>query len=340
MSIRIVILGAGSVGAYVGARLLAGSSQVSFLGRQHFVGAVESGISLSDCFSFQQVIEPALVEASVDAAILSKADYIFVSVKSKDTESAAGLIRQHGRKGAVVLSLQNGIYNADLLASLCSQSVLTGMVPFNVTGQEQFGRAHFHQATQGTIVVEEVEKLHVPIVGAFQSAGLSIVTHADMERVMWSKLLLNMSNGVNALAGVSLLSGLHNTKYRRALALCMNESLRVLKLAGIKPVRIGNSPVKWVPFVLNLPTPLFKLVAKALLTIDSEARSSMLDDLERGREPEVDYINGEVVRLAERLGVAAPINRKVCELVMSASKEKKGSPKIPFDNLSAAIRAD
>jgi 2-dehydropantoate 2-reductase len=73
-----------------------------------------------------------------------------------------------------------------------------------------------------------------------------------------------------------------------------------------------------MPFVIDSPDWLFNRVFIKRWKIDSKARSSMSDDLAQGRRTEVDYINGELVALAERLGVAAPVNRKIVELIRSA----------------------
>jgi 2-dehydropantoate 2-reductase len=77
-------------------------------------------------------------------------------------------------------------------------------------------------------------------------------------------------------------------------------------------------PPRWMPRVLGLPDWLFRRAARRVLAIDPHARSSMWDDLEAGRTTEVDYIQGEVIALAERLGRTAPVNRALVRLVRQA----------------------
>jgi 2-dehydropantoate 2-reductase len=133
--------------------------------------------------------------------------------------------------------------------------------------------------------------------------------------VLWGKLLLNLNNPLNALSGLPLRAELATRGYRRVLAALMREALAVMRIAGVRPARAAALPPGWIPWVLDLPDPLFLRVAGAMLKIDPEARSSMWEDLQRGRATEIDYINGEIVRLAERAGIDAPLNRAVVELV-------------------------
>ena len=70
--------------------------------------------------------------------------------------------------------------------------------------------------------------------------------------------------------------------------------------------------------MLSLPDWLFRRVAKKMLEIDPAAQSSMWEDLEKGRKTEVDYLNGEIVRLAERIGTQTPANRRITALVKAA----------------------
>jgi 2-dehydropantoate 2-reductase len=117
----------------------------------------------------------------------------------------------------------------------------------------------------------------------------------------------------------------------------MAEAIRVLDKAGIRPARMGPLPVSSFPLLLSLPSPLFRIAARAQLKVDPEARSSMWDDLMRGRTTEIDYLNGEIVDLAKRHGIEAPINRKIVELVHEVEAKKSGSPKLAAADLWARI---
>jgi 2-dehydropantoate 2-reductase len=81
-----------------------------------------------------------------------------------------------------------------------------------------------------------------------------------------------------------------------------------------------------MPAVMGLPTPLVRLVTRAQMKVDPEARSSMWEDLTRGRPTEVDYLNGEIVDLAAKVGAPAPINARIVSLVHAAEKKGPGSP--------------
>ena len=78
------------------------------------------------------------------------------------------------------------------------------------------------------------------------------------------------------------------------------------------------------PYVLSLPDVLFLRVASLMVKVDRTARSSMLDDLELRRTTEIDYLNGEIVRLAERQNVPVPVNRRLIALVKEAEKRRVG----------------
>jgi 2-dehydropantoate 2-reductase len=138
--------------------------------------------------------------------------------------------------------------------------------------------------------------------------------------VQWAKLLLNLNNAINALADRPLKEELSQRAYRICLAMAQEEALALLKRAGIRPVKVTPLPATWIPRVLRLPDALFERVGRTMAKIDPLARSSMSDDLAAGRATEIDWINGEVVRLAQRVGQTAPVNARLCELVREAER--------------------
>jgi 2-dehydropantoate 2-reductase len=324
-SSRIAIFGAGSIGAYVGAALLAGGADVQLIARARVCERfAREGIAISDLEGRRERIDASRILCSEDPAALREAGLILVTVKSADTAAAAQALAAHARRDALVISLQNGIGNADTLrAALPGMTVLGGMVPFNVV---QTGDGRYHRGTEGRLMVEASPALSRWL-AAFEQAGLSLMERADFASVQWGKLLLNLNNPVNALSGLPLKAQLSQRDYRRCLALLMEEALRALEAAGITPAQIGGVPPKRLPFMLRLPDWIYRRIASASLRIDPEARSSMWEDLQAGRRTEIDYLNGAVLRLAQQAGMDAVANRRIVDLVHAAEQGKAASMK-------------
>jgi 2-dehydropantoate 2-reductase len=137
---------------------------------------------------------------------------------------------------------------------------------------------------------------------------------------------LNLNNAINALAGVPLLEELHDRDYRRVLSSCMRELLAALRKAGIKPAKLTKAPPFLVPWILLLPNWLFRVIAQQMLAIDPLARSSMWDDLQKGRATEIEFLNQAVVELAFQQGLTAPVNERIVTLIKQIEKAGRGSP--------------
>jgi 2-dehydropantoate 2-reductase len=241
---------------------------------------------------------------------------VLVTVKSAGTEEVGRHLARLLKPGAVVISFQNGIHNAEVLrAANPGATVITGMVEFNVINR---GRGAFHHGTEGGLDVNTHTAL-APFLPAFEAAGLPLRQHDDMAGVMWAKLQLNLNNAINALAGVPLKEELAQRAFRRCIALAQQELLDLLDAAGIAPARI-KLPPKLIPKLLTVPDFVFARLAGKMLAIDPLARSSMWEDLQAGRATEIDWLNGEVVKLAASLGRSAPVNGKLVALILEAEK--------------------
>lgn len=312
----IAVFGAGSIGCYIGGRLQAAGCQLVFIGRPRLAEALQShGLALSDYHGWQAHIAPASLSFSTDASALSQADLVLVCVKSADTAAAAQTLAGVLKKDALVISLQNGVHNADALATQLPQhTVLAGMVPFNVAQTEA---GHFHQGSEGRLAVQAHPRL-AAFRDAFDDAGLSLDEHADMKAVQWAKLLLNLNNAVNALSGLPLKTELEQRDYRQVLAAAQEEAIALLQEKNQPLAKLTPLPPHWIPKLLRVPDAVFRIAAKKMLAIDPLARSSMQDDLNTGRKTEIDVLQGEIVALAKAAGKSACVNAKLQTLIHAA----------------------
>jgi 2-dehydropantoate 2-reductase len=253
--------------------------------------------------------------------LFADAAIVLVTVKSADTAGMAEVIAEHAPDDAIIVSLQNGVGNVAVLREkLPGRRVLGGMVPFNVIA---LGEGRFHRATSGDIIIEQdeagtAENLSVP--------GLRMRPTKNIEGVQWGKLLLNLNNALNALADLPLRKQLAQRAWRNLFADQVAEGLAAIKAEGIKPVRPTPIPMSWLPALLRLPDPIFEALLGRTMKIDPEARSSMWEDLQRGRRTEIDYLQGVITEIADRRELAAPLSRRIVKLVRKAEADGKGSP--------------
>jgi 2-dehydropantoate 2-reductase len=333
--LRISVFGAGSIGCYVGGRLAAAGAEVTLIGRER-VGAEirEHGLRLTDLHGADVRVGAPGIAFATGPESAATADLVVVSVKSAGTPEAGAALASAIGSDTVVVSAQNGLGNADTLrAALPEQVVLAAMVPFNVVHR---GDGHFHQGSEGDLEIEQhpAVRAFAPV---FDDAGLPLHTRDDFRSVQWAKLLFNLNNAVNALSGLPLREELSQRSFRRAVALAQREALTLLTARGIAVAKLTPLPPQWIPRLLTVPDGVFRVAGSRMLAIDPHARSSMWDDLEAGRRTEVDWISGEIVRLAASSGTAAPVNARLVELIREA--EAGGNRHWSGDALLADLRS-
>lgn len=324
---HLVVLGAGSVGCFVGGAWAAAGLDVSFIGREGVADEVKAhGMRLTDLDGRSLSVPAAAVKFSTKPAALAKADIVLLCVKSHATETAARQIAIHAQRRPAVISFQNGVSNVDRIKDILPRhQVIAGMVPFNIVHR---GPGHWHKSVAGDLYTANHQVSH-DLQGRVTSGPAQIKRVEDMKALAWGKLLINLNNAVNALSGRTLLEELKARDYRRVLAASILEALELLDAAGIQPAQAGPIPPKLLPHAIGAPDFIFRNLLLRVQKIDETARSSMQDDLAAGRPTEIDYLNGEVVRLAERLGRDAPVNRAIADLVRQreAGVEHLWSPK-------------
>ncbi|MCC6246372.1 MAG: 2-dehydropantoate 2-reductase [Rubrivivax sp.] len=309
-----LVMGAGAVGCWVGGRLQAAGAPVQFVGRPSVLEELRlAGLTLTDLDGRRTHLAPHTLSLHAEVPHAGHGPspaapapaLVLLCVKAGATAEAAALLGLHLRAGTPVLSLQNGIGNPAVAAAAApALQVIPGMVGFNVV---RASPGHWHRGTWGELAAQAHPALE-PWRPVFAAAGLPLALHADLRPVQWGKLLLNLNNPVNALSGLPLKRQLLDRNLRVVMAALIDEALAALAAHGIQPAKLAALPPRLMPAGLRLPTWLFKLAARSSLRIDDQARTSMADDVARGRPTEIDALCGEVVRLARAAGLPAPCN--------------------------------
>jgi 2-dehydropantoate 2-reductase len=334
---NFIILGTGAIGSYIGGRLAAAGETVTFVARPTQVQAMQdAGLQVTDLDGFRADFPAASLKLATDVqsayAALSpeekSAAVILLCVKGGATYSAAADIATCAPAGTPVVSFQNGVENVARIEAAAPHGhlglkALAGMVPYNVVMRSSH---HVHRATSGKIQLQSgVESQE--IAARLTAAGIAIRINDDMRSVQWGKLLLNLNNPINALSNLPLRDQLLDRNYRVVLSALQREALSAMAAGGIVPAQLALASPRAMTYILRLPNFVFTRLATKMLRMDPSARSSMWDDVQKGRVTEVDDLCGAVVRLAAKHGLSARCNAKVCELMAAHSKGQSMSGK-------------
>ncbi len=300
-SMRVTVVGAGAMGALFGARFFAAGAAVELLDvdEEHVKAIRRSGLKIQELDgSIQKFPIPA---RSAPVPPERPSDLILVMVKSTATESAMDLVHPDSLgEETLVLSLQNGLGNGEVLARLVGgRKVLVG-----VTGQgaTREGPGFIRHGGEGPTLFggfsgerpSGVDR----VLTLFHRSGLEAAYSEDIHRVIWRKLLVNVGiNAITALCSISNGRIADLEPARQLSAAAVQEALAVAEAEGIA-----------------LPSNIFEQVLDVARRT-APNRSSMRQDLEARRPTEIDTINGAVVRLGQRHRIPTPVNWALVQLV-------------------------
>jgi len=288
---RIAVMGAGGVGCYYGAMLARAGRKVALVGRAQHVDAVRrSGLRLE--MEGSQLTVP--VEASTAPEAVRGAELVLFSVKSPDTEAAGKAMAPYLGRDTAILTLQNGVDNAERLAAALGREVIPAVVYVAV---EMAGPGHVRHHGRGELVIGR-GKASEAIAAAFGAAGVKVDISDNVDGALWAKLIVNCAyNAISAIAQLPygrMVQGDHVPEVMRDV---VDECLAVAKAAGVQ-----------VPGDLHA-------AARGIARTMPTQTSSTAQDLARGRKTEIEHLNGVVVRKGAALGVPTPVNRTLTALV-------------------------
>jgi 2-dehydropantoate 2-reductase len=323
---KVGVLGAGRIGLYIGGRLQLGGAQLTYYGRERLAKQIEQfNLNLIGFGNKTPVSIPwAKIHYQTNFADIEKQDIILVTLKTIQSKNVYQELSGTLSKNTIIVCLQNGVENSNFAKLFFpNHLVLDAMVTFNVV---ELGLGQFHQSTEGPFVIDQA------IGDDFLSIARKQFPHfiktQNITGFKWSKLLINLNNAINALAGIPLKTQLENRGYRKLFAQVIQEALPIIEKKGIQLEKITPLKMQWIPYLLSLPDWLFKKIAKKMIDIDPKAKQSMLLDIEQNRPTEVDDLNGLIVQEAKKLGLPAPLNQKITLLVKQMESKQAGSLKL------------
>jgi 2-dehydropantoate 2-reductase len=284
-------MGAGAVGCYYGAMLARAGHKVTLIGRpQHVQAAQRSGLRL-ETNTFNEAVR---LQASTDPGAVRGADLVLFSVKSNDTESAGQAVAAHLGSDTAILTLQNGVDNAERLAATLGRDVIPAVVYVAV---EMAGPGHVRHHGRGELVIGPSESSKA-IVAAFAAAGVAVEISNNVAGALWAKLIVNCA--YNALSAITQLP------YGR-----------LVQGAGVPAVMddvVDECLAVALAAKVQVPVDMHATVRRIAQTMPAQY-SSTAQDLARHKKSEIDHLNGFVVRKGEALGVPTPVNRALLALV-------------------------
>jgi 2-dehydropantoate 2-reductase len=303
----IGIIGSGAMGSLFGGKLsLSGCDVVLHdIFKEHVEKIAADGLAMEDAATGS--VTTAHPKATMDPSAIKDSEVLIVFVKSTATEEAASRFAPLAGRDAIVLTLQNGLGNEEILARHFGPHRTAAGVTSH--GATFLGPGRIRHAGKGPTHICMSDGKNQKLAGlcaALQGAGFETHVSSDVASLVWSKLIINV--GINALTALTRQPNgmlLESDDTRAIMADLVSEAVAVARARGIR---------------LAQEDPLAVVYEVARKT--GANRSSMLQDFDKGRDSEIDVMNGAIVREAGMAGVAVPVNATITRLVHAIEKAR------------------
>ena len=317
---KIAVLGAGAIGSVVAGYLVKSGHDVTLTGRPDHVQAIEKnslhikGARGGETFQIKAL---TALDRSYDLTIWT--------VKTQDITEAFAQNKKHLQTG-LVLSTQNGVQADHILSGYFAKEKLIssivmfgatyvhpGEVTFNFEGDWIVGRPFGANDSQLTDVKQILEK------------AFPVVVSENILGMKYLKLFVNFNNCIPAAIGKSMQETFADMDLCRLSILLLKEGVEIVKKAGIELVSMPKFPAERILGLTQMPLEQAAgIIHKTLTGLSKEPLyGSILQSILRGRGSEIDFINGEVVRIAEENGWNAPLNKRIVESVHQVEKTER-----------------
>jgi 2-dehydropantoate 2-reductase len=325
--LRVLIIGAGAVGTFVGARLALAGHDVTLVGRPGLAAAVRGGgLTLIEPSGSRYTADVSAVD-SLAAAFTHSAstsassyDLALITVKAYDTAGVIAELRAiDAGQLPPLLTLQNGVGNEEALTEVFgADRIISGAIDTPVSvpapGLVQVHRERFRA---GVAPVGR-DAPAAQAAGLLRDAGFTVDVFTDYRSVKWSKLLMNLlANAQCAILDWTPAQVMADPTASRLEALAWQEAFAVMAAQGIRPVAMAGYPLPLLASVVRrLPA---SWLACGLKGFVSGGRGSKMPSLHvalaAGKRSEVNWLNGAVARYGNEFGVPTPVNHALNDVL-------------------------
>lgn len=287
MNMKIIILGAGGIGSLVGA-LLSKDNDVLLIGRKTHADTInKNGLEVSGSIN-----ENFKVKASTEVEEIEDNTLIILSTKVVDSEESINNIKNKIKKNNVILCLQNGLGSEDIVKNIVDCAVIRGIITAGTTFLEP-----------GKIVCSNIGNIYIEksdfsekISEIFNNSNLLTEIDENIKDRIWKKLIANCV--MNALTGIFKVKNGDLEKSPELVESVIHELVLVANREGLNYDE----------------TETFNTVTK-IIKASAENKSSMFQDILKGRKTEIDFLNGKVVKLAEKHKINVPVNKTLISMI-------------------------
>jgi 2-dehydropantoate 2-reductase len=301
---NVMMIGAGSVGGFFGARLVKAGVPCAFLLRPRTLVAIkQKGLSvhgIDESFTVYPV-------ASDDPRDLPEAELLILSVKRYDLDEVLNQLRPVFSEKTTVLTLQNGVDTETRIQELVPHVPVVGGVAYIYSRIAEPGVIEHYK--KGAVAIGAWSSSPPPglslssINTLFDKAGIPCQVVKDIRLTKWEKMCWNVAfNPLTVLINDRVSKALSHPEMRAMIKRIVEEAVAVARADGVNLAPdIADKVIQWSLEIRDIHT-------------------SMFDDWKAGRRTEIDFLNGYIVRRGSRLGIPTPVNEAVCALVKTITE--------------------
>ena len=329
---RIAIYGAGSLGTILGAYISKAGVKIELINRNkaHVEALQTKGAEVTGTVQFTQP-----VKAYTPSEMSGTYDIVFLMTKQQHNQEVVQMLKGYLADDGVLVTFQNGLPEMQIAEVLGEERVLGCTVAWGATLQapgicELTSEPDALSFSLGAI--SQKKSKHFDKVKKVLELMGTVDVEENFIGTRWSKLLINAAfSGMSAVLGCTFGEAAQSRDSRRIVQAIIKECIDVCKVGGIRiePVQ-GKDIVKLLDYNNSLKRAFSYFIIPIAIRKHAKLKASMLQDLEKGKQTEVDAINGAVSKYGEKVGSPTPMNDRVVEIIHQI---EKGELKPCFDNL-------